>query len=384
MRSAVVVEPGVANLDVTRAVDGRGVLLRARPVEPAGLHDRRQRRGELGRRPLPEERLHRSSRDRIDHRAARRRARGARRQGARSGRLRPTGGVRRLGGHAGDRHARDAAGRADARAGADAAGRVPLHRRRGCGRVGDRRLRDRARCDRDDGPAGRPRPPSSPSRPATPPERGRCCSWSWTGSRAGRRRRGAGSATCSTPCGAFEVRAASDEAERALLWKGRKGAFPAMGRVSPQYYVQDGVVPRTRLPEVLRRIDALSTEYGLRVGNVFHAGDGNLHPLVLYDDAAGETERAKELAEAIPSRVHGGRRGSLTGEHGVGVDKACSMPQMFSELRPRGVRPAAPRLRPGRAREPGQGDPDPSPLRRGARPRIVFHPLEALGVGDRF
>ncbi|MGL6279061.1 MAG: FAD-linked oxidase C-terminal domain-containing protein, partial [Gaiella sp.] len=100
--------------------------------------------------------------------------------------------------------------------------------------------------------------------------------------------------------GAFEVRVAHDDAERALVWKGRKGAFPAMGRISPDYYVQDGVVPRTRLGEVLRRIETLSTETGLRVGNVFHAGDGNLHPLVLYDAAvAGEAERAKALAERI-------------------------------------------------------------------------------------
>jgi glycolate oxidase len=130
--------------------------------------------------------------------------------------------------------------------------------------------------------------------------------------------------------GAFEVRAASDDAARALLWKGRKSAFAAMGRIATDYYVQDGVVPRTRLPEVLRRIAELSAEHGLRVGNVFHAGDGNLHPLVLYDAERGETERARELAEAIlEACLEAG--GSLTGEHGVGMDKACSMPRMFSE-----------------------------------------------------
>ena len=130
--------------------------------------------------------------------------------------------------------------------------------------------------------------------------------------------------------GAFELRLASDEAARALLWKGRKSAFAAMGRVATDYYVQDGVVPRTRLPEVLRRIEELSTSHGLRVGNVFHAGDGNLHPLVLYDAEAGETGRARELAEAIlEACLDAG--GSLTGEHGVGMDKACSMPRMFSE-----------------------------------------------------
>ena len=131
--------------------------------------------------------------------------------------------------------------------------------------------------------------------------------------------------------GAFEIRAATDEADRALLWRGRKSAFAAMGRVASDYYVQDGVVPRTRLPEVLRRIEQLSDSYGLRVGNVFHAGDGNLHPLVLYDAAIdGQTERARELAEAIlEACVDAG--GSLTGEHGIGMDKACSMPRMFSE-----------------------------------------------------
>jgi glycolate oxidase len=130
--------------------------------------------------------------------------------------------------------------------------------------------------------------------------------------------------------GAFEVRAAADDTARALLWRGRKSAFAAMGRIATDYYVQDGVVPRTRLPEVLRRIAELSAEHGLRVGNVFHAGDGNLHPLVLYDAEAGETERARDLAEAIlDACLDAG--GSLTGEHGVGMDKACSMPRMFSE-----------------------------------------------------
>jgi glycolate oxidase len=130
--------------------------------------------------------------------------------------------------------------------------------------------------------------------------------------------------------GAFELRTATDDLARALLWKGRKSAFAAMGRVATDYYVQDGVVPRTRLPEVLRRIAALSAEHGLAVGNVFHAGDGNLHPLVLYDAAKGETESARRLAEAIlEACLEAG--GSLTGEHGVGMDKACSMPRMFSE-----------------------------------------------------
>jgi len=131
--------------------------------------------------------------------------------------------------------------------------------------------------------------------------------------------------------GIMEVRVASTEQERELIWKARKAAFAAMGRVAPAYYVQDGVIPRTRLAEVLRRIDELAGEYGLRVANVFHAGDGNLHPLVCYDSARqGEPERAEELAGLIVKAcVEAG--GSITGEHGVGVDKKAYMPAMFSE-----------------------------------------------------
>jgi glycolate oxidase len=181
--------------------------------------------------------------------------------------------------------------------------------------------------------------------------------------------------------GAFALREAADDTERALLWRGRKGAFPAMGRISPDYYVQDGVVPRTRLPEVLRRIAQLSDQHGLRVGNVFHAGDGNLHPLVLYDAAAGEAERAKELAEAILAACLDAG-GSLTGEHGVGVDKACAMPGMFSE---RDLEVFA-RLR--QAFDPeGLANPGkvlPTPRLCGEVPGPYrMHPLERTGVADR-
>jgi glycolate oxidase len=131
--------------------------------------------------------------------------------------------------------------------------------------------------------------------------------------------------------GAFEIRIAADDAERAMFWKGRKSAFAAVGRISPDYIVQDGVIPRTALPPVLRRIGQLAAERGLRVANVFHAGDGNLHPLVLFDDAvAGEAERAEELSGAILDLcIEQG--GSITGEHGVGMDKAKHMPRMFTE-----------------------------------------------------
>src|SRR5579863_10403615 len=130
--------------------------------------------------------------------------------------------------------------------------------------------------------------------------------------------------------GATETRVAASEAERALIWKARKAAFASMGRISPSYYVQDGVIPRTRLRDVLEEIGTLSTKYGLRVANVFHAGDGNLHPLVLYDNTEpGASDRALELAGLIlESCIAAG--GSITGEHGVGSDKACYMPKMFS------------------------------------------------------
>jgi glycolate oxidase len=130
--------------------------------------------------------------------------------------------------------------------------------------------------------------------------------------------------------GAREIRAADDPAQRAGIWKGRKAAFAAVGRLSPAYIVQDGVVPRTALGDVLARISALSAESGIRVANVFHAGDGNLHPLVLYNDAsASETEAAEALSGQILDACieHGG---SITGEHGVGIDKSRYMPKMFT------------------------------------------------------
>ena len=125
------------------------------------------------------------------------------------------------------------------------------------------------------------------------------------------------------------IRIANDPVERAKVWKGRKAAFAAMGRISPDYFVQDGVIPRTKLGSTLTRIRQMSDEAGLRVANVFHAGDGNLHPLVLYNSAVpGEAERAEHLATAIVELCVD-QGGSITGEHGVGSDKACSMLKMF-------------------------------------------------------
>ncbi len=128
--------------------------------------------------------------------------------------------------------------------------------------------------------------------------------------------------------GATGIRVAEDDEERALIWKGRKAAFASMGRLAPDYFVQDGVIPRTRLGEVLERIGDLSEQTGFRVANVFHAGDGNLHPLVLYDK--GQDEEAEQVASRILEMcVEAG--GSITGEHGVGADKVCSMPTIFGE-----------------------------------------------------
>ncbi len=131
--------------------------------------------------------------------------------------------------------------------------------------------------------------------------------------------------------GATTVRQSRDEAERLLFWKGRKSAFPAMGRISPDYYCMDGTIPRARLAEVLGRMAALAADQGLRVANVFHAGDGNLHPLILYDaNATGELERAEALgADILRLCVEVG--GVLTGEHGVGVEKRDLMGTMFSK-----------------------------------------------------
>jgi glycolate oxidase len=130
--------------------------------------------------------------------------------------------------------------------------------------------------------------------------------------------------------GAIEIRAPHDDAERMLMWKGRKAAFAAMGRISPNYHVQDGVIPRKDISAVLREIAQLGRDAGLRIANVFHAGDGNLHPLVLYDARIpGEEAKAENVAGEI-LRVCLRYGGSVTGEHGVGRDKACYLGEQFS------------------------------------------------------
>jgi glycolate oxidase len=131
--------------------------------------------------------------------------------------------------------------------------------------------------------------------------------------------------------GAIEIVRPKDEAERQLMWKGRKSAFAAVGRISPNYFVQDGVIPRSEIARILREIDAMTRKAGLRVANVFHAGDGNLHPLILYDaKIPGQEKAAEEIGgEILRMCIRYG--GSITGEHGVGFDKAVYMGEMFSE-----------------------------------------------------
>ena len=133
-------------------------------------------------------------------------------------------------------------------------------------------------------------------------------------------------------CHAVSCQASTSEEERLLFWAGRKAAFPAVGRISPDYYCIDGTIPRGKLPLVLKRIREMSEKYGLRCANVFHAGDGNLHPLILYDaNKPGELEKTEEFGtEILKLCVEVG--GVLTGEHGVGVEKRDLMPMMFNEI----------------------------------------------------
>ncbi|MDR6865289.1 FAD-linked oxidase C-terminal domain-containing protein [Phycicoccus sp. 3266] len=184
--------------------------------------------------------------------------------------------------------------------------------------------------------------------------------------------------------GAFEIRIARDDTERALFWKGRKSAFAAVGRISPDYIVQDGVIPRTSLPEVLRSIAELSERSGVRVANVFHAGDGNLHPLVLFDDGReGEAERAEEVSGAILDLCieHGG---SITGEHGVGADKAKFMPRMFTDDDLDTMQLVRCAFDPDSISNPGKVFP--TPRLCGERPgrHQGAHPLAEAGVAEVF
>ena len=181
----------------------------------------------------------------------------------------------------------------------------------------------------------------------------------------------------------WEIRVAQSDTERALVWKGRKAAFAAMGRISANYIVQDGVIPRTELPNVMREIGRLSKETGLRVANVFHAGDGNLHPLVLYDRRISGQE---EVAEALSNRILDlciAAGGSITGEHGVGEDKKKVMPKMYSEPDLETMQRVRCAFDPLQLSNPSKMFP--TPRLCGEKPgEYVAHPLETAGIAERF
>ncbi len=179
---------------------------------------------------------------------------------------------------------------------------------------------------------------------------------------------------------ATEVRVAADDADRARIWKGRKGAFSAVGRLSPDYIVQDGVVPRSHLGKALATIETLSRQYNLRVANVFHAGDGNLHPLILYNGReAGALERAEALAgDILQMCIDLG--GSITGEHGVGMEKLHYMPVMFTETDLTVMREIRQALDPHELANRGKM------LPQGEAPALSLHgphPLERQGIISR-
>ena len=186
-----------------------------------------------------------------------------------------------------------------------------------------------------------------------------------------------------TETGAREIQVARTEEQRSRFWMGRKAAFAAMGRVSPNYYVQDGVIPRTKLPEVLGRIRALSAESGLKIGNVFHAGDGNLHPLVCYDESiAGQAELAQRVASDILTYCLDAG-GSITGEHGVGADKADQMPRMFSETDLNTMQLVRCAFDPNHLCNPGKVFPTPRLCGEVPGPYRA-HPVEVAGLAERF
>ena len=180
--------------------------------------------------------------------------------------------------------------------------------------------------------------------------------------------------------GPTETRVARDDAERALIWKGRKSAFSAVGQISPDFIVQDGVVPRKRLGEALRRIDEMSRETGIRVANVFHAGDGNLHPLILYD---GREPNALKKAEELAGRILKlciEMGGSITGEHGIGMEKREFLPDQFGEEDIEFMKRVRRAFDPGEISNRGKmfpGAEAPSLAMRG------LHPLEEAGIISR-
>ena len=324
--------PASLNLDLARAVAPHRPALRARPVEPAGVLDRRQRRQQLGRAALPRLRRHQRARAGRRGRAARRRGRDARRPRPRARRLRPAGCVRRQRGHAGHRHPHRGAADPD-----------PARRRAPCcstsrsvdaaaaavsGIIAAGHRPGRAR---DDGRADHPRrrglrPRGLPARRRRRPAR--------------RGRRAAGRASTDGRRRVIERRPGARRRPRCgwrptrpsgrCSWKGRKSAFGAIARIAPNYYLHDTVVPRTKLVEVLTEIYAIAADARPHVMNVFHAGDGNLHPLLVFDAREpGVIERVHAAGdEIVEACVDAG--GVLSGEHGIGLEKRDFMPLLFS------------------------------------------------------
>ncbi len=183
---------------------------------------------------------------------------------------------------------------------------------------------------------------------------------------------------------AFETRIAQNPAERALMWKGRKSAFAAVGRISPAYFVQDGVIPRTKLPEVLSEISRMSEAVGLRVANVFHAGDGNLHPLVLFDDKVeGQAHDAEELAgDILELCITSG--GSITGEHGVGMEKRLKMGKQFTAEDLDTMQLVRCAFDPDGIANPGKVFPTPRLCGERPGPHVGVHAVQAAGLGEVF
>jgi glycolate oxidase len=183
--------------------------------------------------------------------------------------------------------------------------------------------------------------------------------------------------------GAWEIRLAKTVDERALIWKGRKAAFAAMGRISPNYIVQDGVIPRTSLPEVMEEISRMSAAAGLRVANVFHAGDGNLHPLVLYDARIPGQEAVAEALSAGILEICIDKGGSITGEHGVGEEKKLMMSKMYSEPDLETMQRVRCAFDPLQLANPTKVFPRPRLC--GEKPgKYAPHPLETAGIAERF